>query len=202
MLARWQRRLAARQLKDPAYRRLFEETSDDVISLACNTTSLDVAEAELLTIGAVRLSGNRIVTSEALDLLVKPGRPLTREHVGLHGLRPRDLSGGLDAEAAVRCLLDFIGGRPVLGYYLEFDIAVLDKYLRPLLGIGLPNRQIEISGRYYDYKLRQQPNGRVDLRLAALIDDLGVPALPRHDALNKAITAAMLYLALKRRGFG
>jgi DNA polymerase-3 subunit epsilon len=90
----------------------------------------------------------------------------------------------------------------VLGYYLEFDVAVLNKYLRPLLGIGLPNRQIEISGRYYDYKLRQQPDGRIDLRLAALIDDLGIPTLPRHDALNKAITAAMLYLALKRRGFG
>ncbi|HJU49894.1 MAG TPA: 3'-5' exonuclease [Pseudogulbenkiania sp.] len=202
MLERWQRRLAVRQLKDPAYRRLFEETTDEVVSLACDTTSLDVAEAELLTIGVVRLRGNRIVTSEALHLLVKPSRPLARDNVGMHGLRPRDLSAGLDAEDAVRRLLDFIGGRPVLGYYLEFDVAVLDNYLRPLLGIGLPNRQIEISGRYYDYKLRQQPDGRIDLRLAALTDDLGVPALPRHDALNKAITAAMLYLALKRRGFG
>lgn len=202
MLTRWRRRLAVRQLKDPAYRPLFEETPEEVVSLDCDTTSLDVGEAELLAIGAVRLRGNRIVASQALYLLVKPTTQPDHRNVSAHGLRPRDLSEGLEAEDAVRRLLDFIGGRPLLGYYLDYDIAVLDKYVRPLLGVGLPNRRIEVSGRYYDYKLRQQPNGNIDLRLATLIADLGIPALPRRDALDNAINAAMLYLALKRRGFG
>lgn len=202
MLAQWQRRRAVRSLKDPAYRQLFEETPDEVVSLACETTSLDVKEAELLAIAAVRVQRNRIVASQSLYLLVKPARQPTPSAVGAHGLRPRDVAAGLEPDEALRRLLDFIGGRPLAGYYLDFAVAVLDKYARPLLGIGLPNRQIEISARYYDYKLRQHPGSQVDLRLAALIDDLGIPALPRRDALDQALNTAMLYLALKRRGFG
>jgi DNA polymerase-3 subunit epsilon len=99
-------------------------------------------------------------------------------------------------------LATFIGARTLVGYYLEFDVAVLNHYLRPLAGVGLPNRQIELSGRYYDYRIRQYPDSSIDLRLATLQAELGVPALPRHDALNDALSAAMLYLALRQRGFG
>jgi DNA polymerase-3 subunit epsilon len=105
-----------------------------------------------------------------------------------------DVSEGLDADDAVRQLLDFIGGRPLVGYYLEYDVAVLNKYVRGITGISLPNRQIEVSGRYYDYKFKQNPGAYIDLRLAELIADLQVPALPRHDALNDAITAGICFI--------
>ncbi|WP_159875592.1 3'-5' exonuclease [Aquitalea denitrificans] len=194
----WQRRM----LKDPRYATLFVDDTQEVVSVDCETTSLKVQEAELLSIGAVRLRGNRILSSQAFYVLVKPTRKLESRNISIHGLRPMDVSEGLDADDAVRQLLDFIGGRPLVGYYLEYDVAVLNKYVRGITGISLPNRQIEVSGRYYDYKFKQNPGAYIDLRLAELIADLQVPALPRHDALNDAITAGMLYLALKQRGFG
>lgn len=194
----WQRRM----LKDPRYTSLFVDDTQEVVSVDCETTSLKVQEAELLSIGAVKLRGNRILSSQSFYVLVKPTRKLESRNISIHGLRPMDVSEGLDADDAVRQLLDFIGGRPLVGYYLEYDVAVLNKYVRGITGIGLPNRQIEVSGRYYDYKFKQNPGAYIDLRLAELIADLQVPALPRHDALNDAITAGMLYLALKQRGFG
>ncbi|KJV33573.1 DNA polymerase III subunit epsilon [Aquitalea magnusonii] len=194
----WQRRM----LKDPRYASLFVDDTQEVVSVDCETTSLKVQEAELLSIGAVKLRGNRILSSQSFYVLVKPTRKLESRNISIHGLRPMDVSEGLDADDAVRQLLDFIGGRPLVGYYLEYDVAVLNKYVRGITGIGLPNRQIEVSGRYYDYKFKQNPGAYIDLRLAELIADLQVPALPRHDALNDAITAGMLYLALKQRGFG
>jgi DNA polymerase-3 subunit epsilon len=194
----WQRRM----LKDPRYATLFVDDTQEVVSVDCETTSLKVQEAELLSIGAVKLRGNRILSSQAFYVLVKPTRKLESRNISIHGLRPMDVSEGLDADDAVRQLLDFIGGRPLVGYYLEYDVAVLNKYVRGITGISLPNRQIEVSGRYYDYKFKQNPGAYIDLRLAELIADLQVPALPRHDALNDAITAGMLYLALKQRGFG
>ncbi len=135
-------------------------------------------------------------------MLVKPTRKLESRNISIHGLRPMDVSEGLDADSAVRQLLDFIGGRPLVGYYLEYDVAVLNKYVRAITGISLPNRQIEISGRYYDYKFKQNPGAYIDLRLSVLNEDLQIPALPRHDALNDAITAGMLYLSLQQRGIG
>ncbi|WP_293765343.1 3'-5' exonuclease [uncultured Aquitalea sp.] len=203
MLARLKRQWQRGRLKDPRYASLFDTPpSDELISLDCETTSLKVSDAELLSIGAVKLRGNRILASESFYLLVKPSGKLDSRNVSVHGLRPMDVSQGEEPLQAVAQLLDFIGGRPLVGYYLEYDVAVLNKYVRQLAGIGLPNRQIEISGRYYDYKFKQNPGAYIDLRLAVLVDDLAIPALPRHDALNDAITAGMLYLSLQRRGFG
>lgn len=202
MIGALKRHWAAQRLKDPRFAALLQPQEDELVSVDCETTSLNVREAELLSIGAVKIRGQRIVSSESFYVLVKPERMPDAGSVRIHGLRPRDVSGGLAPQEAVARLLDFIGGRPLLGYYLEYDVAILNKYVQPLTGIKLPNRQIEVSGRYYDYKLRQHPDSHIDLKLATLIDDLKVPALPRHDALNDAITASMLYLALKKRGFG
>lgn len=204
MLEALRRHWALNRLRDARYRTLFEAREDEIVSVDCETTSLNVREAELLSIGAVRIrpAERRILTSDAFYLLVRPSQRPDDDNVRIHGLRPRDVEEGMAPQEAVERLLAFIGGRPLTGYYLEYDVAVLNKYVRPLAGCSLPNRQIEISGRYYDYKLRQNPDAYIDLKLQTLVDDLQVPALPRHDALNDAITAGMLYLALLRRGYG
>ncbi len=202
MIGALKKQWAAHRLKDPRFAMLLQEQNEELVSIDCETTSLNVRDAELLSIGAVKIRGQRILSSESFYVLVRPERKPDAGSVRIHGLRPRDVSDGLAPEDAITRLLHFIGGRPLVGYYLEYDVAILNKYVQPLTGIKLPNRQIEVSGRYYDYKLRQNPDSNVDLRLATLVDDLRVPALPRHDALNDAITASMLYLALKKRGFG
>lgn len=202
MLALLRRSLFKARLRDPRYLALLEEPEDEWVSLDCETTSLDPARAELLSIGAVRIQGNRILSSQSLSLLVKPAGPLQGENIKVHGLRSRDVSQGLEPEQALQQLLAFIGGRALLGYYLEYDLKILDKYLKPMIGCGLPNRRIEVSGCYYDYRIRQHPDSTIDLRLATLLEVMDIPALPRHEALNDAITVAMLFLALKNRGFG
>jgi DNA polymerase-3 subunit epsilon len=202
MLEKLRRRWQRARLRDPAWSGLFDEHDDEIVSLDCETTSLDVAEAELLSIGAVKLRGNRILHSEALYLLVKPENTPSAGNIAVHGLRRIDLADALPPREAVLRLLAFIGGRPLLGYYLEYDVAVLNKYVKPLLDIGLPQRRIELSARYYDYRFRQRPDSHIDLSLDALHQALAVPALPRHDALNDALSAAMLYQALRQRGFG
>jgi DNA polymerase-3 subunit epsilon len=42
------------------------------VSLDCETTGLNVRTDEIVSIGAVRIVGNRIMTSERLELLVRP----------------------------------------------------------------------------------------------------------------------------------
>ncbi|RXZ45683.1 3'-5' exonuclease [Crenobacter cavernae] len=202
MLAAIRRRWLREKLSDPRYAFLFDEVAGELVSLDCETTSLDADRAELLSIAAVKIVGHRVLTSSAFSVLVRPERRPEADSVKIHGLRPRDVEHGVAPAKALAALLDFVGGRPLVGYYLEYDLAVLGRYLRPLIGIGLPNRAIEISARYYDYKARQHPGAHVDLSWAPLLADLKVPALARHDALNDAITAALAYQALAARGFG
>jgi DNA polymerase-3 subunit epsilon len=183
----------------PPYRAIFEHDDEQIVSIDCETTSLEVAKAELLSIAAVKIKGNRIAASTAFQVMVQPKTAPDHDNVRIHGLRPTDVRAGLLPEKAVREFLDFIGGRTLLGYYLEYDIAVLDKYLKPLIGAPLPNRKIEISSRYHDWRQRRYPGSYIDLRWEVMARRLGVPALPRHDAMNDAITTAMMYLTLEER---
>ena len=199
MLTTLRRAWARRRLTDSRYACLFDEHPDELVSFDCEATSLDVNAAEILSIGAVKIRGNAILTSDAFYVLVKPEGVMQASNIKVHGLRPKDVSNGIPAAEAVRRLLAFIGGRPLVGYYLEYDMALVNRVLKPLIGIGLPNRRIEVSGIYYDQELENNPNGYVDLRMATLIDKLQVPDLPRHDALNDSINVALMYLTLMSR---
>jgi len=198
---KWRRLWRLRRLAEP-YRALLGTDDGALVSIDCETTSLKVREAEILSIAAVRIEGPRVRASDAFYTLIKPQQAPDRENVQVHGLRPRDFSQGLPLEQALQEFLQFIGGRTLLGYYLEYDLAVLNKHLAPMLGGALPNHGIEVSGHYYDWRFAEHPGAHIDLRWDTMIERLAIPALPRHDAMNDAITAAMMYLALKARGHG
>jgi DNA polymerase III subunit epsilon len=121
--------------------------------------------------------------------------------VRVHGLRERDVAQGMDPDEAMRRLLTFIGARPLVGYYLEFDVAMINRAIFPMLGVPLPQPKIEVSSMFYDYKVRQLPpyqhGGNIDLRFATLMQELGLPLRNAHDALNDAVMAALAFIKLR-----
>jgi DNA polymerase-3 subunit epsilon len=192
-------------LGDPAFRFMFDPPpANEWVALDCETTGLNVRTDEIISIGAVRIVGNRIMTSERLELLVRPERGISSESVRIHRLRERDVAHGLPIGEAIKRLMHFIGSRPLVGYYLEFDLAMLNRAIWPLLGQGLPQAKIEVSALYYDYKFRQLPayqqqgNADIDLRFATLMQDLGLPRREAHDALNDAVMAALAFIKLRQ----
>ncbi|KLT72232.1 DNA polymerase III subunit epsilon [Neisseria arctica] len=189
-----------KKLRDSRYDFLYEEHPTELVSFDCETTSLNVKEGEIISIGAVKIRGNEILTSESFYVLVKPEGIMEAANVTIHGLRPKDLSDGMPIEEALHRFLNFIGGRPLVGYYLEYDIAMVNKFLKPMLGIKLPNRQVEVSSIFYQQEMNKTiHNAYIDLRMATMVEKLGIPDLPRHDALNDSINVAMMYLALMNR---
>ena len=188
------------KLRDKRYEFLYDTHPDELVSFDCETTSLNVKEAEIISIGAVKIRGNKVLTSDSFYVLVKPEGVMQAANVTIHGLRPKDVSNGIPVQDAILQLLDFIGGRPLVGYYLEYDVAMVNKFLKPLLGITLPQKQIEVSALYYDQEVKRVQDGYVDLRMASIIKKLNFPDLPRHDALNDSINVALMYLALQAQG--
>ncbi|MEO7400688.1 MAG: 3'-5' exonuclease [Polaromonas sp.] len=192
-------------LGDPRFRFMWDPAPDqEWVALDCETTGLNVRTDDIIAIGAVRIRGNRIMTSERLELLVRPEkRRLSADSVRVHRLREQDVAQGLSADEAMMKLMHFIGSRPLVGYYLEFDMAMIHRVLFPMLGMGLPQKKIEVSAMYYDYKYQQLPHhardsGAIDLRFDSLMKDLDLPLWPAHDALNDAIMAALAFLKLRQ----
>jgi DNA polymerase-3 subunit epsilon len=189
-------------LAEPDFAFMFDpEPRDEWVAIDCETTGLDVSRDQVVAIGAVRIAGNRVLTSQRLELLVRPERKVSRESVRVHMLRERDVAQGIDQVQAMRRLLQFIGSRPLVGYYLEFDVAMLNREIWPLLGVRLPQRKLEVSAMYYDFKNRLLPaherGGMIDLRFATMMSELGLPLREAHDALNDAVMAALAFIKLR-----
>lgn len=188
----------AKKLKNEQYRFLFEEApEDEVVVFDTETTGLNPKKDEILSIGAVKLKGNKILMSQKFELFVKPTREINEQSIKIHQIRNIDLENGCEAREAIAQFLHFIGSRPLVGYYLEFDMKMINKYVKPYLGISLPNTQIEVSGLYHDKKIKFIPDGVIDLRFDVMMKELGLPIFGKHDALNDAVMTAMMYIKLQ-----
>lgn len=191
----------ANNLKDEQYRFLFEEAPlDEVVVFDTETTGLSPKKDEILSIGAVKIKGNKILMSEKFELFIKPSREINEKSIKIHQIRNVDLEHGIAPHEAIVQFLHFIGSRPLVGYYLEFDIKMMNTYVKPWLGINLPNPQIEVSGLYHDKKIKFIPDGVIDLRFDVMMNDLGLPIFGKHDALNDAVMTAMMYIKLQNIG--
>ena len=195
-----------RHLSDARYGFLFDPApANEWVSLACATTGYDQQHDQVLSLCAVRVCGHRVLSSERLELLLRPDGPVPAEPLRRHRLREQDLALGLPAAEAAKELLHFIGSRPLLGYYLEFDCAMLDQIVKPLIGIGLPQEQVEVSSLYYDWRLRQLPpyqqdGVNIDLRFASMLAALDLPPRDESDPLNKAVMTGLAFVRLRELG--
>lgn len=199
-MARWLRNLFYRaSLGDHAYRFLFEPgPPGEVVVLDCETTGLNPKIDEVIAIAALIIRGRRIMTSEPFRAVIRPDKNPTSTSIKVHRLRARDVVEGRAMHEVLPEFLRFIGGRPIVGYYVDFDIRMLDKYVLRFIEAKLPNRRIEVSSMYYALKYGGAPPGTVhDLRFVSIFSDLGIPSLEQHDAFNDAIMTAMMYIQLQ-----
>ena len=199
MFGALKRKLNRSRLNDEAYAFLFEEyEGDEMVVFDTETTGLDPKKDDILSIGAVILKNNVILTSKTFEIFLKPAQTISDKSITIHNIRPCDLQDAQQPRMAIESFLRFIGSRALIGYYLEFDVAMINKYIKPWLGITLPNRQIEVSSLYFDQKINLIPQGNIDLRFDTIIKNLNVPNMGQHNAVNDAIMTAMIYLKLKQ----
>lgn len=185
-------------LLDAQYEWLFDVyDGDEVVVFDTETTGLNTKKDAVLSIGAVKIKGDKILTSQSFEVFLKPTKEISVESIKIHHIRPCDLEHAIEPLEGVKKFLDFIGNRPLVGYYLEFDMAMMNRLIKPWLGVTLPNKQIEISGLYFDKKIALIPQGNIDLRFDTILKDLRIPRMGQHNALNDAIMTAMVYIKLK-----
>jgi DNA polymerase-3 subunit epsilon len=186
-------------LADGNYRFLFEaEPGNEAVSLDCETTGFDPWVDEIISVAAIRIVRQRIQASSAFRALVKPDAAIRPASIKVHQLREIDVAGSRPMAEVLPDLLHFIGSRPLVGYWIDFDVRMLDKYLLAMINTRLPNRRIDVSKLYYDRKFGSAPPGTpIDLRYATILSDLALPARAQHDAFEDALGAAESYLVLE-----
>ena len=186
-----------KKLKDKRFEFLFDESpKNEYVCLDCETSGLNPKKDEILSIGAVHIKDNKILMSKTFNIFLKPSKNIDSESIKIHHIRPIDLENGIEAQKAIFQLLEFIGSRTIVGYYIEFDIAIISRYTQEFIGIKLPNKTIEVSSMYYKTRRKSSYYGLVDLKFDTILKNLNIPNFGKHDALNDAIMTSIIFLKL------
>lgn len=189
-----------KKLTDDKFLHLFEKPVDDeFVCFDCETTGLNPKVDDIISIGAVIIKGNQILASKKFVRFVKPKTKLQVEAIKVHHIREMDLEDASCIDEVIDEFLDFIGNRKLVGYFLEFDVAMINKYVKPKYGIKLPNIAYEVSAIYHDYKIEKIPQSNIDLRFDSIMKDLRIPTMGKHDAFNDALMTSMMFIKLKNQ---
>lgn len=191
------------RLKAPQYASLYAPPMPhEWVALDCETTGLNPKKDHIISIAAVRFTPHCIHTSERLERIIQTPVSIDASSIRIHQLRHADVAHGTTLEAAMHSLLQFIGNRALVGYYTRFDVAMISRASKNILGTALPNAYYDVGDMYHQYKYRQLPaneqyEGRpIDLRFDSIMADLNLPQRPAHNALNDAIMAALAFMKL------
>ena len=186
------------KLNNKEFEFLFEELlEEEFVSFDCETTGLNIKKDEILSIGAVKLSHNKIKLSESFERFLTPTQHIAEESIKIHHIRPCDMLHSKDAKIAIEEFLHFIGNKTLIGYYIKFDIAMINRYTKQIIGTTIPNKSIELSSMYYKRYQKKSSYEFVDLKFDTIMKNLNIPTLGKHDALNDAVMSAMMYLKLQ-----
>ena len=187
-----------KKLKDKKYDFLFNDPiPNEYVCLDCETTGLSPRKDEILSIGAVHIKDNKIIMRETFNIFVKPSKNISAESIKIHQIRPIDLQNAVSPKEAILKVLEFIGSRPIVGYYIKFDMAMISKYTKEYIGVKLPNESIEVSSMFFKSKKKTSEYEFIDLKFDTIMKELDIPKLGKHDALNDAIMTSMMFLKLK-----
>jgi DNA polymerase-3 subunit epsilon len=86
-----------RGLNDETYAWMFDPyLGDEVVVFDTETTGLNTKKDAVLSIGAVKVKGDRILTSQSFEVFLKPSKEISVESIKIHHIRPCDLEQALD----------------------------------------------------------------------------------------------------------
>lgn len=177
----------------------------DFVVVDTELTGMDPSVDEIVSIGAVRIRGMRIVPVESFYTLVRPDMALPRLSTLIHRITPDEVRRAPAADSALSAFLKFAGGSLLVGHHVGMDMTFLSRAVRNHFGGPLKNPcldtlrlaqayQEELFEGYFD-----QFNLQISYNLADLTRQHDLPQFPSHNALMDAMQAAYLFLFLARK---
>lgn len=172
-----------------------------MLVLDTETTGLDVNNDRVVSIGAVRMVGERVFRHVTFHQLCNPHRPIPPAATRVHHITDDDVADAPEFAAVWRNCLPLLGGTVMVGYNIPFDIAMLrhESHRAGLPWQEPPFLDILLLAVALIDDLRND-------NLEGLTDYLGVDIHDRHNALGDSLmeaeTLACLLPRLEDKGIG
>ncbi len=170
--------------------------SVEFVSLDLETTGLDSARDEILSVGMVTLTAGRIALDTAGHYLVSPMRDIPELSATIHQITDDRAAQGQPLADALPLVLSRLSGRVLLAHHAAIERGFLNAACKRLYGssIVIPVADTEALIRRWLEK-RNQPFSGSELRLHALRERYRLPRYKAHNALSDALATAELFCA-------
>ena len=183
--------------ESPAGSRLIGDV--EFVVLDIETTGLDAATADMLSVGWVVVRGARVDLRSAETLLVKPEGEVGHSAT-VHGLTDTVVEAGLPRSLVIDKVVEVLTSRVLVVHHAGLDKALLDRlcleqYGCPLLVPVVDTLALESRRRARQHHLEEGSQ----LNLSALRDHYNLPRYAAHDCLVDAIATAELLVAMRSR---
>lgn len=154
------------------------------------TTGLDPARDEIVSIGAVRILNGRLLRQELFDQLVDPGRPIPHVATSVHGISTAMVQGQPSIFQVLPRFFRFGEETVLVGHNVAFDLRLFQvkeeytgvHFAQPILDTLLLSEVIQPDEENHE--------------LEAIAARLGVNVLGRHTALGDALVTAEVFLRM------
>ena len=172
----------------------FDEA--ELICLDIETTGLDAASADMLSIGWVLIRDGKVDLSSAESHVVKPSGDVGDSAL-VHGLTDTVVGLGMDPRRAMERVVDVLAGRVLVVHHARLDKALLDRLCRQQFGEKLLVPLIDTLALEFRHKSRHHHvEDNRSLRLPALRKHYNLPRYRGHDCLVDAVATAELLVAM------
>ena len=132
--------------------------------------------------------GGRVLTGEAIEWLVNPGRPIPPGSIKFHGLTDAHVAGKPAIDAVLPGFRDFVGDAVMVAHNAAFDMKFLTLKQRAA-GVRFDNPVLDTM------LISSLLDGAAeDHSLDALCERYGITVTARHSALADTIGTAQLLL--------
>ncbi|HEY3488900.1 MAG TPA: 3'-5' exonuclease [Candidatus Deferrimicrobiaceae bacterium] len=161
-------------------------------------TGLDPRKDDIVSIGALRMSGGRLEIGGSFYELVRPSATLDGKSIVIHGITPTQVAGKPPIDSVLAAFTGYCGNDVLVGHCLSIDLSFLNREARRLFGGPLHNPVVDTLSIYGWLRNRQAGhpifssplNG---LRLYDMAKGFGISCEGAHDALADAFITAQLF---------
>ena len=170
---------------------LAQLVADGFVALDLETTGLNPRRDAIVSLAAIPFVQGQ--PQPGFRTLVNPGRPIPPAATHIHGLDDAAVASGPPIAEVLPRLAAECDGRVLVGYAIDFDLAVLKRDARACTLRPLRNHALDAR----DLALGLGVRGQLGT-LESLAERLGVPVIGRHTASGDAIIAGLIVLELLR----
>ena len=167
-----------------------------ILAVDFETTGLNPAKDQILSIGFILIEDNQIKLSSAYHKVIRTLGPLIESNVVIHQITDDIRKEGATLQTAIEDLLEALAGNVMLVHFANIEKSFLNAACKKLYGVGpvfpiidtlmLAKRRLDMGSAAYD------PS---ELRLSTLRDNYKLPQYSAHNALVDAMATAELFFA-------